>query len=130
MNIFTGFSSIPIVGYALGIAGAAAAVVYGAEQIGNVTAAATGGLVGGVGSGDTQPYLLTPGEVVTPKQNYEELINGAIQQRGYVQPGQAGSGNGNQNVAVQIGFDGRQAQQVLTAQQVQAKALGTYRASS
>jgi hypothetical protein len=76
MNIFEGFSTIPFIGYALGIAAAAAAVLYGGEQIASVTAAAQGGLIaGGIPGRDSVPALLMPGELVVPTRNYEEVIN-------------------------------------------------------
>jgi len=128
MNIYAGFSTIPIVGPALGIAGAAAAVAFGAEQVGKVSAAATGGAVAGPGYGDSQPFLLEPGELIAPRQNFNEVVDSVAQSRGYTKDD--GSEGGTQNVGVQIGFDGRSAQQVLTAQIVEAKAIGTYRASS
>ncbi len=79
MNIFRGFSTIPIVGPALGIAGAAAAVAFGAERIGAVTSAATGGLItGGIPGRDSVPALLEPGELVVPKKNFNEVV-GAVQ---------------------------------------------------
>jgi hypothetical protein len=81
MNIYAGFSTIPIVGPALGIAGAAAAVAFGAEQISKVGSAATGGIVGGTGFGDTQPYMLEPGELVTPRQNFNEVVNSVAASR-------------------------------------------------
>lgn len=102
MNIYAGFSAIPIIGPELGIAGAAAAVAFGAEQIGNVTGAMAGGLVGGTGSGDTQPYMLEPGELVAPKQNFNEVVNSVAASR---------SGSFNQNAAggsaaVELSFKG------------------------
>jgi hypothetical protein len=65
--------------FAIPIAGALAAarIAFGAEQIANVTAAASGALVGGSGNGDTQPFLLEPGELVAPKKNFEEVV-GAV----------------------------------------------------
>lgn len=60
---------------------AAARIAYGAEQISNVTAAATGALVGGTGTGDTQPFLLTPGELVSPRKNFNEVIEGVQTER-------------------------------------------------
>ena len=79
MQIYEGFSIIPIIGPALGIAGAAAAVAFGAEQIRNVTGAADGALVtGGVPGRDSVPFMLEPGELVTPKRNFEEVV-GAVQ---------------------------------------------------
>lgn len=127
MNIYAGFSTIPIIGPALGIAGAAAAVAFGAEQVGKVSAAKTGGIVGGVGYGDTQPFILEPGELITPRQNFNEVIDAVAAARGYSKDSEPSPAS-DQNVKVMIGFDGRQAQQVLTAEQVKARSIGTYRA--
>lgn len=78
MNIYRGFSTIPIVGPALGIAGAAAAVAFGAERAGQVVAAADGGLItGGQAGKDSVPALLMPGELVVPQRNFEEVV-GAV----------------------------------------------------
>jgi TfoX/Sxy family transcriptional regulator of competence genes len=79
MNIYRGFATIPIVGPALGIVGAAAAVAFGAERISQVTAAADGGLItGGVPGQDSVPALLMPGELVVPKKNFNDVV-GAVQ---------------------------------------------------
>lgn len=79
VNIFKGFSTIPIVGAALGVIGAAAAVAFGAERIGQVTAAADGGLItGGIPGRDSVPALLEPGELVVPKRNFNDVV-GAVQ---------------------------------------------------
>jgi len=78
MNIYKGFSTIPIIGPALGIAGAAAAVAFGAERIGQVTAAQTGGLIeGGIPGRDSVPSLLEPGELVVPRKNFNDVV-GAV----------------------------------------------------
>lgn len=75
MNIYAGFSTIPFIGPALGVAGAAAAVAFGAEQVGQVTGAAQGGiLTGGIPGKDSIPVLGMPGEIVAPTQNFEEVI--------------------------------------------------------
>lgn len=82
MNIFEGFSIIPFIGPALGVAGAAAAIAFGAEQIGNITAAASGGIVtGGIPGIDSVPALLTPGELVVPTRNYEEVVSSVASNR-------------------------------------------------
>lgn len=91
MNIYEGFSTIPIIGPALGIAGAAAAVAFGAEQIGKINAAQTGALVGGSGFGDKVPYMLEPGELVAPRKSFDEVVSGVAQQRGY-KTGEQGGG--------------------------------------
>lgn len=81
MSIYKGFASIPIIGPALGIAGAAAAVAFGAERIGEVTAAADGGLIeGGITGKDSVPALLMPGELVVPKRNFNDVV-GNIQNK-------------------------------------------------
>jgi hypothetical protein len=83
MSIFMWFSEIiPIVGPALGAAAAAAAVAFGAEQIGQITSAAHGGLItGGMAGRDSVPALLMPGELVVPTKNYEEVITSVSQSR-------------------------------------------------
>lgn len=98
MNIYAGFSTIPIIGPALGVAGAAAAIAFGAEQVGRVTAAADGGLAtGGVPGVDSIPFLLQQGELVTPTKNYEEVVSSVAatrlaEERGLVGEGPAASG--------------------------------------
>jgi hypothetical protein len=82
MNIYKGFATIPIIGPALGVAGAAAAVAFGAERISQVTAAADGGLIeGGVQGRDSVPALLMPGELVVPRRNFNDVV-GAVQNQG------------------------------------------------
>lgn len=82
MNIFAGFSTIPFIGPALGVAGAAAAVAFGAEQVGRVTAAASGGLItGGMPGVDSVAALLQQGEIVSPAQNFEEVIGSVAAKR-------------------------------------------------
>jgi len=79
MRIYTGFATIPIVGPALGVAGAAAAVAFGAETISQVTSAADGGeITGGVPGKDSVPAMLMPGELVVPARNFDEVV-GAVQ---------------------------------------------------
>lgn len=81
MNIYRGFSTIPIIGPALGIAGAAAAVAFGGERIGDVLAAASGGMVeGGIPGKDSVPALLMQGELVVPRKNFNEVV-GAVQEK-------------------------------------------------
>lgn len=82
MNIFAGFSSIPFIGPALGAAAAAAAIAYGAEQVGNVLAANKGGVVtGGIPNVDSVRAILTPGELIVPAQNFDEVISAVSNQR-------------------------------------------------
>ena len=129
MNIYAGFSTIPIIGPALGIAGAAAAVAFGAEQVGRVTAAADGGIItGGIRGIDSVPVLAQQGELVSPVQNFNEVIgsvraareaNRIAEETGFSLGAIAG-----QNVQVMIGFDSKEASQVLTARQIEDESLG------
>lgn len=122
----------PFIGPVVGAALAGAIIAYGGEQIGKVVGAAQGGVVPGanpVGRGftDTQPALLTPGELVVPRKNYDEVINAVAAARNNEASLGEGAGQ-NGNVAVMIGFDGAEASQVLTARQNEDTALGISRA--
>lgn len=131
MRMIAGFSVIPIVGPTLGYAAAAAVVAYGAEQIGRVTSAADGGLItGGIAGKDSVPSLLMGGELVVPQRNFSEVVGAvAAQQNQETSSSKAtSSGTGaDGSVAVAIGFDGQEAESVITARQVEARALGTLR---
>lgn len=129
MAIYAGFSTIPIVGPALGIAGAAAAVAFGGEQISRVTSAADGGLISGGRAGrDSVPALLMPGELVVPTRNFSEVVNAVANQRSQ-DGGSSSSGIAGVEgaVSVAIAFDGDEAERVITARQVESRALGTLR---
>ena len=67
MNVFNGFSTIPIVGSILGAAGAAATIAFSVSKANDVRKAQKGGVVPGTGSGDIVPTFLEPGEIVVPK---------------------------------------------------------------
>lgn len=97
MNIYEGFSTIPIVGPELGIAAAAAAIAYGGEQIANIVSANTGGLIPGGGANkDSVLSFLTPGELVVPRSNFDEVVSSVSAQRSASAggPGLGGSGGG------------------------------------
>jgi hypothetical protein len=82
MNIYAGFSTIPIIGPALGIAGAAAAIAFGVEQTSAVVAAADGGLMtGGIPGRDSIPTLTMPGELIVPTRNFDEVVSAVAAQR-------------------------------------------------
>jgi hypothetical protein len=75
MKVYAGFSAIPIVGQALGAAAAASVIAYGGERVAQVTAAAEGGLItGGVPGKDSVPVLAQRNEIISPAQNFEEVI--------------------------------------------------------
>lgn len=77
IEAYKSLAGIPIVGVPLGIAAAAAAVVTGTARLNEIRsqkfAFAEGGIVPGVGNKDTVPALLTPGELIVPKSNFEDL---------------------------------------------------------
>lgn len=123
MAIFAGFSTIPIIGPALGVAGAAAAVAFGAEQVTKVNSAATGGLLtGGIPGIDSIPLLAMPGELVVPTKNYDEVVNAVADRRGGGAFGGESGFSGQSRVL--IGFDGPEASRVLTIRQNEDRALG------
>ncbi len=89
MNIYRGFSAIPFIGPALGIAGAAAAIAFGGERITEVLGAADGGLVeGGIPGRDSVPAMLMGGELVVPRQNFDEVVGAVRSNRQGAQDGQ------------------------------------------
>lgn len=97
MNLLESFSTIPYVGWALGIAAASAATAYGAEQVATVQSAAHGGLLeGGIPGVDSIPVLAMAGEVVAPRQNFEEVVGSVAASRAAkdsgLMPGDGGGG--------------------------------------
>lgn len=103
MNIYNGFSIIPIVGPALGIAGAAAAVAFGAEQIGKVNSAADGGLLeGGIPGVDSIPVMAMAGEMVVPRRNFDEVVDAVANQRAGVNPNEGQGGGGTVSVELTL----------------------------
>jgi len=84
MSAYSGFATIPIVGVALGIAAAAGVIAYGAEQIGSVLSANRGGMVPrnlGIPGQDSVSASLTPGELIVPEQNFDEVVNSVADSR-------------------------------------------------
>src|SRR3954447_2017810 len=82
MAAIAGFSSLGPWGVPLGFAAAGAIVAYGAEQIGQVLGMAEGGLVyGGIEGKDSVPMMAMPGELVVPKQNFEEVVSSVSNKR-------------------------------------------------
>lgn len=130
MNIFAGFSTIPFIGPALGIAAAAAAIAYGAEQIGRVWAAREGGVMaGGIAGRDSIPTLMMPGELITPTQNFEEVIGSVAAQRAAQKLGTSSVAVTPVQVGVDISFRGNAAK-YFVAEITKAQAIGTYRGGS
>lgn len=133
LNIFAGFSTIPFVGPALGIAGAAVAIAFGAEQIGKVTSAQRGGVMtGGVSGIDSIPALLAPGELVVPQSNFDEVVGAVAEARGNRTTPEGGGeiADLERSQEVMISFEGEEASQVLTARQNEDRSLGISRESA
>lgn len=127
MNIYAGFSTIPFVGQALGIAGAAAAVAFGAEQIGKVLAAQDGGVVtGGIPGRDSVPAMLTPGELVVPRQNFEEVVNAVTAAR-QTEGGETDDSFGGAAATIMVDFETEEASRIISAQDTEDSALGVTR---
>jgi len=125
MAIIAGWSTIPFVGQAIGVLEAASIVTLAGVQIANVTSAAKGGLVtGGIPGIDSIPAMLSPGELITPASNFEEVVNAVANQRTGVTESSSGK-----TQSVLIGFDGPAAEKTLTVRQTEAKYLGIYTGS-
>lgn len=125
MRIYSGFATIPIIGPALGIAGAAAAIAFGGERVAQVTSAAQGGLLtGGVPGVDSIPVLAQQGELISPSANFEEVIGSVRAKR---EAEDLGGGFGGGSSQVTIGFE-REASQYITVKQIEDRALGIARA--
>lgn len=79
MKAYTSLVGIPVVGPVLAPAAAAAAVAVGAANLSRInsqsfTGYADGGVVtGGIPGQDSVPAMLTPGEVVVPEKNFEDI---------------------------------------------------------
>lgn len=106
MNIFAGFSTIPFIGPALGVAGAAAAIAFGGEQIGRVTGAAQGGLItGGIAGVDSVPVLAQRNELISPAQNFDEVIGSVRASREAQKLGGSGDNGGVAQVILELKGD-------------------------
>lgn len=120
-------SAPPPVSYAL----ASVAGAMGAVQIASIAGQAIGfnqgGVVQGVDSGnkDTVPAMLAPGEIVAPKRNFDEVIDGVIRQRGFVEADEE-ERESSGIAKIEISFTD-EATQFITANQLENTTLGTSR---
>lgn len=102
---YTSLAGIPIVGPALGAAAAGALLAFGVEQQANILGANQGGIVpsgGGRAGVDSVPAMLTPGELVAPTNNFDEVIDGVAAQRGFVNPEAEGESGSSGTITVVI----------------------------
>jgi hypothetical protein len=127
MKIYDGFSAIPIIGQALGIAGAAAAIAFGGEQINKVMAAAHGGVITGGRAGvDSVPAMLMPGEIVAPTANFEEVIGSvrAAREAERILGSEGGGGFGGGGAVVELRLKDNLGD-FIEATIIERRALGT-----
>lgn len=99
---YASLAPIPFVGPALGIAAAAALIAFGVEQASGVLAANQGGMVPrniGIPGVDSVPASLTPGELIVPAQNFDEVVNSvADRRRGSSEGGGSQGATGSQGI--------------------------------
>jgi len=132
INAYAAFSKIPIVGPALGIAAAAALIAFGGEQVAKVGSAQQGALVEGSGRTDSVPFMLAPGELVAPRQNFDEVIETVGRQRlqndlaeqDPLENATTSTPEDADPTEIIISFDGEEAESMITARQNENKLLG------
>lgn len=94
-SIFAKLNALfPILAPGIGFAGAAAITAFGAEKTAAVLAANEGGIVPkdlGIPGKDSVPATLTPGELVVPTKNFDEVINSVSASRSGQSPGGSSS---------------------------------------
>ena len=74
-----------------GAVAAASTVALGLAQVAKITAANSGALVtGGQPGQDTNPFLLSRGEIVAPAKSFDEVVEGTARQRGFVKASETG----------------------------------------
>lgn len=74
-----------------GAVAAASTVALGLAQVAKITAANNGALVTtGQPGQDTNPFLLSRGEIVAPAKSFDEVVEGTARQRGFVKSGETG----------------------------------------
>lgn len=88
-----------------GAAAAAATVAVGMAQVAKITGANKGALVtGGVSGKDTEPFMLSKGEIVAPEKSYDSVIDGELRARGYVPKDEANQAP-QQQISITINTD-------------------------
>jgi len=130
-RIFTGLSTIPIIGPVLGGIGAAAAIAGSLERANKVRAMAQGGVVtGGIPGVDSVPLLAQRGEIVAPTQNFNEVIGSvrAAREAERYRPLRESEMQNNQNqgggmMEVVIGFKD-EAFEIIEKQLLKRRAIG------
>ncbi len=112
-----------VIAAAVGAAGAVQAATVASTALG----LEQGGMVGTPGasrSGDRHPAMLSDGELVVPRRNFEQVVAGAARQRGFVQSDDTETGGGV--TRLEISFTD-EAAEFITAKQLENTTLGTDR---
>lgn len=90
----------------------------------------SGGIVGnvfGARTGDRIPTVLSDGEIVAPRKNFDEVIEAMARQRGFV-PREETTSQGGGVAQIEISFTD-EAAEFITARQLENTTLGTDRSS-
>jgi len=83
IKAYKSLAGVALIGPALGAAAAGAIIAFGAERASRVAGLNEGGIVtGGFAGRDSVPAMLTPGELVVPQQNFDEVISAVSASRG------------------------------------------------
>ena len=127
IKAYTSLAGIPVAGPALGATAAGLLVAFGVEQQANIQAAANGGVIrnlnGGSNLRDSQLSFTRPGELVTPVENFDQVI-GSTRALKEAQKLGGGLGGGGE---LMIGFQDENAADVLTLQDNENDSLGISR---
>ncbi len=124
---------IPFIGPALGMAAAASIIAFGLEQAYQVTAANKGGLMtGGIPGRDSILTLTTPGELITPEKNFDEVVDSVARERAIQMSGSGavsdiGEGRGGDAIIRHVIELGRNAARYFQIRQNEDQDLGLYR---
>jgi len=82
IKAYSSLAGIPIIGPALGAAAAGALIAFGLERSAKIAGLNKGGIVtGGISGIDSVPAMLTPGELVVPQQNFNEVVGAVASNR-------------------------------------------------
>lgn len=131
---YSSLAGIPIVGPVLGAAAAGSLIAFGAERTAQTLAANRGGVVpgnlrGAIPGQDSVAATLTPGELVVPDRNFDEVVNSVANQR--LQSGATARGEDSEpesrdnveRVVFEIDIKDR-AGEMITLDQREGRALG------
>ena len=134
-NIMNTQAAMALIGRQLGLAAPpfqaaelTAGILRGAVIAGTtISGLEDGGMVGGAGasrSGDRHRALLADGEIVAPRKNFEQVVEGTARQRGFVKEDESEGGGSVARIEISFTDD---AAEFITARQLENTTLGTDR---